>query len=169
MGNCKTLSKEGFSFFFSFLCVRRDVPCFQPILSRSDVRPTRVLYIVFVFVNRQLFMSRDMSCDYYFRISSERVSWIVWPSVRILITYILINCKWFVIKLCGISIILLTDLLCGITSYYFSIDLRFDCIFNNLFLTLFIHIIRLHNISSRKRFIIGPFVVDHPFLRRING
>ena len=31
--------------------------------------------------------------------------------------------------LCGIGIILLTDLLCGITSYYFSIDLRFDCIF----------------------------------------
>ena len=23
----------------------------------------------------------------------------------------------------------LTDLLCGITSYYFSVDLRFDCIF----------------------------------------
>ena len=33
------------------------------------------------------------------------------------------------IKLCGIGIILLTDLLCGITSYYFSVDLRFDCIF----------------------------------------
>ena len=27
------------------------------------------------------------------------------------------------------GIILLTDLLCGITYYYFSIDLRFDCIF----------------------------------------
>ena len=47
-----------------------------------------------------------------------------------LITYILINCEWFIIKLCGIGIILLTDLLCGITSYYFSIDLRYDCIFN---------------------------------------
>ena len=31
--------------------------------------------------------------------------------------------------MCGIGIILLTDLLCGITSYYFSVDLRFDCIF----------------------------------------
>ena len=51
--------------------------------------------------------------------------------MRILITYILINCEWFIIKLCGIGIILLTDLLCGITSYYFSIDLRFDCIFKS--------------------------------------
>ena len=50
--------------------------------------------------------------------------------MRFLITYILINCEWFIIKLCGIGIILLTDLLCGIASYYFSIDLRFDCIFN---------------------------------------
>ena len=49
--------------------------------------------------------------------------------MRILITYILINCEWFIIKLCGIGIILLTDLLCGITPYYFSIYLRFDCIF----------------------------------------
>ena len=49
--------------------------------------------------------------------------------MRILITYILINCEWFIIKLCGIGIILLTDLLCGITSYNFSVDLRFDCIF----------------------------------------
>ena len=32
-------------------------------------------------------------------------------------------------KVGGIGIILLKDLLCGITSYYFSIDLRFDCIF----------------------------------------
>ena len=55
----------------------------------------------------------------------------MWPSARILITYILINCEWFVIKLCGKGIILSTDLLCGIASYYFSIDLRFDCIFND--------------------------------------
>ena len=54
------------------------------------------------------------------------------PSVRILITYILINCEWFIIKLCGIGIILLTDLLCGITSYYFSVDLRFNCIFKQI-------------------------------------
>ena len=45
-------------------------------------------------------------------------------------TYILINCEWFIIKFCGIYIILSTDLLCGITYYYFSINLRFDCIFN---------------------------------------
>ena len=55
----------------------------------------------------------------------------LWPSVRILITYILINCEWFIIKLCGIGIILLTDLLYGITSHYFSIDLRFECIFKD--------------------------------------
>ena len=34
--------------------------------------------------------------------------------------------------MCGLGIILLTDLLCGITSYYFSVDLRFDCIFKDL-------------------------------------
>ena len=56
--------------------------------------------------------------------------------MRILITYILINCEWFIIKLCGIGIILLTDLQCGITSYYFSIDLRFDCIFKHFKLFL---------------------------------
>ena len=66
----------------------------------------------------------------YFRFSSLRLKLNLCPSVRILITYILINCEWFIIKLCGICIILLTDLLCGITSYYFSVDLRFDCIFN---------------------------------------
>ena len=53
----------------------------------------------------------------------------LWPLVRILITHILINCEWFIIKLCGIGIILLTDLLCEITFYHFSIVLRFDCIF----------------------------------------
>ena len=53
----------------------------------------------------------------------------MWPLVWILCTYILIKCELFVIKLCGISIILLTDLLWGMTSYYVSIDLRFVCIF----------------------------------------
>ena len=51
---------------------------------------------------------------------------------RILITFILIYCEWFIIKLCGMSIILFTDLLSGITYYYFSIDLRFDCIFHKM-------------------------------------
>ena len=54
----------------------------------------------------------------------------VWPSMWILSTYILRNCQWFAIKLCGISIILLTDLLYRITFFYYSIDLRFVCIFN---------------------------------------
>ena len=37
-----------------------DVHCFLPILSRSDVRPPRVLHIVFMFINTQLFISRDI-------------------------------------------------------------------------------------------------------------
>ena len=65
----------------------------------------------------------------YFRFSSERVKLnCVTLSVNFEYLY-LNNCEWFVIKLCGIGIILLRDLLCGITSYYFSIDLRFVCIF----------------------------------------
>ena len=85
-----------------------------------------------MFINRQLFISRDIQWHvtvfsvFFVKVKVEYV----WPTVRILITYILINCEWFIIKLCGIGIILLTDLLCGITSYYFSVDLRFDCIFN---------------------------------------
>ena len=120
------------SYFVLFLLFfASDIHRFLPILSRSDVRPPRVLYIVFIFINRQLFISRDIqSCDCIFGFLRKEYSWIVWPTVRILITYILINCEWFVLKLCGIGIILLTDLLYGITFCYFSIDLRFDCIFN---------------------------------------
>ena len=47
-----------------FLFFASDVHRFLPILSRSDVRPPRVLYIVFMFINRQLCISRDIqSCD----------------------------------------------------------------------------------------------------------
>ena len=109
-----------------------DVHCFWPILSRSDVCPPGVLHIVFMFINRQLFISREIQWHvtvfsvFVVKVKVELVS----LSARILITYILINCEWFIIKLCGIGIILLTDLLCGITSHYFSVDLRVDCIFN---------------------------------------
>ena len=138
VGNCQTLSKDGPSQLVSsiifrpfFLFFASDVHRFLPILSRSDVRPPRVLHIVFMFINRQhVYNITWYSVMWrYFRFSSERLKLNLWPSVRILITYILINCEWFIIKLCGIGIILLTDLLCGITSYYFSVDLRFDCTF----------------------------------------
>ena len=47
--------------------ISSDVHGFLPILSRSDVRPPRVLCIVFMFINRQLFISRDIqSCDCIF-------------------------------------------------------------------------------------------------------
>ena len=44
--------------------------------------------------------------------------------------YAPLSSKGGIIKLCGIGIILLTDLLCRITSYCVSVDLRFGCIFN---------------------------------------
>ena len=67
VGNCQTLSKDGpsqlvnsiiFRPFFLFFVP--DVHCFLPILSRSNVCPPRVLHIVFMFINRQLFISRDI-------------------------------------------------------------------------------------------------------------
>ena len=67
VGNCQTLSKDGPSELVNsiifrpfFLFFASDVHCFVPILSRSDVRPPRVLYIVFMFITRQLFISRDI-------------------------------------------------------------------------------------------------------------
>ena len=80
--NFQTLSKDGpsqlvnsiifrpFFLFFAF-----DVPPFLPILSRSDVRPPRVLYIVFMFINGQLFISRDIqSCDCIFGVKLNCVA-----------------------------------------------------------------------------------------------
>ena len=67
VGNCQTLSKDGpsqlvnsiiFRPFFLFFVP--DVHCFLPILSHSDVCPPRVFHIVFMFINRQLFISRDI-------------------------------------------------------------------------------------------------------------
>ena len=61
VGNCQTLSKDRpsqlvnsiiFHPFFPFFAP--DVYRFLPILSSSDVRPPRVLHIVFMFINRQL-------------------------------------------------------------------------------------------------------------------
>ena len=69
VGNCQTLSKDGPSQLVNstgiifrpfFLFCASDVHCFLPILSRSDVCPPRVLHIVFMFINRQLFISRDI-------------------------------------------------------------------------------------------------------------
>ena len=73
--NCQTLSKDGPSQLVNsnifrpvfFFFPPDDVPRFLPILSRCDVRPPCVLYIVFMLINRQLFMSRDsQSCDCIF-------------------------------------------------------------------------------------------------------
>ena len=68
VGNCQTLSEDGpsqlvnykyhISSFFLFFVP--DAHCFLPILSRSDVCSPRVLHIVFMFINRQLFISRDI-------------------------------------------------------------------------------------------------------------
>ena len=74
VGNCQTLSKDGPSQLVNsiifrpfFLFFASDVHRFLPILTRSDVHPPRVLYIVFMFINRQLFISRDIqSCDCIF-------------------------------------------------------------------------------------------------------
>ena len=69
VGNCQTLSKDGPSqlvnstgiIFRPFFCSLRPMSLvFLPILSRSDVCPPRVLHIVFMFINRQLFISRDI-------------------------------------------------------------------------------------------------------------
>ena len=46
--------------YFVLFSVASDVHCFWPILSRSDVCPPRVSHIVFMFINRQLFISRDI-------------------------------------------------------------------------------------------------------------
>ena len=66
VGNCQTLSKDGPSQlvnsinFVLFMFFASDVHCFWPILSRSDVCPPHGLHIVFMFINRQLFISRDI-------------------------------------------------------------------------------------------------------------
>ena len=105
-----------------FLFFVSDVHRFLPILSRSDVRPPRVLHIVFMFINRQHFISRDI--QWHVTVFS-----VFFVKGKVEFVTLSANCEWFIIKLCGIGIILFTDLLCGITSYYFSINLRFDCIF----------------------------------------
>ena len=56
------------SFFLFFVS---GVHLFLPILSRSDVRPPRVLYIVFMFINRQLFISRHMTVFSVFFVKSK--------------------------------------------------------------------------------------------------
>ena len=67
VGNCQTLSKDGPSQLVNsiifrpfFLFFPPDVHRFLPILSLSDVGPQRVLHIVLMFINRQLFISRDI-------------------------------------------------------------------------------------------------------------
>ena len=73
VGNCQTLSKDGPSQLVSII-FRPFFPYLRPMsiisyqfLSCSDVRPPRVLHIVVMFINRQLFISRDIqSCDCIF-------------------------------------------------------------------------------------------------------
>ena len=72
--NCKTLSKDGPSQLVNSIIFRPFFFSFNPMtllsylfLSRFEVRPPRVLYIVFMFIKRQLFISRDIeSCDCIF-------------------------------------------------------------------------------------------------------
>ena len=46
----------------------------------------------------------------------------MWHSAWNSITYILGICQWFVINMCGISILSLTDLLYGIFIYFVTVD-----------------------------------------------
>ena len=73
-GNCQTMSKDRRSqvvnniifppFFFS---LRPMTLVFFLFLFRSEVRPPCVLYIVFMLINRQFFISREIqSCDCIF-------------------------------------------------------------------------------------------------------
>ena len=78
VGNCQTLSKDGPSQLVSsiifrpfFLLFASDVHRFLLILSRSDVRPPRVLHIVFMFINRQhVYITWYSVMWRYFRLSS---------------------------------------------------------------------------------------------------
>ena len=80
VGNCQTLSKDGPSQLVNsiifrpfFLYFASDVHRFLPIMSCSNVRPPRVLHIVFMFINRQLFISPDIqSCDGIFGFLRKR-------------------------------------------------------------------------------------------------
>ena len=69
VGNCQTLSKDAPSqlvnnIIFPPFSLRPMALISYLILSRSEVRPPRALYIVFMFIKRQLFISRDIpSCD----------------------------------------------------------------------------------------------------------
>ena len=59
----------------------------------------------------------------------------MWTSAWNLSTYILGNCQWCVIKLCGIRIISLTNLLCGISFNYITVDFALNVslnLWNNL-------------------------------------
>ena len=121
---------------FSFLCVR------WPSFPTSCCPSPRCAHHVFC----TLFSCLSIDSSLYHVIFSHVTVFSVFfgkskvelcdPQCEFLITDIWINCEWFVIKLCGIGIILLmiclvllADLLCGITSYYVSINLRFVCIF----------------------------------------
>ena len=69
VGNCQTLSKDGPSQLVNkiIFLFASDIHRSLPILSHSDVRPPRDLHIVFMFINKQLFVSRDIqSCDCIF-------------------------------------------------------------------------------------------------------
>ena len=138
VGNCQTLSKDGPSQIVNSIIFRPFVLSLRPMSNISYQFCPVPTCAHHVFCT--LFSCLSIDSSLYHAIFSHATVFSVFfikgkvelgPSVRILITYILINCEWFIIKLCGIGIILLTDLLSGITSYCFSIDLRFDCIFNH--------------------------------------
>ena len=137
VGNCQTLSKDTpsqlvnniifppFSLFFA-----SDGPHFLPHFVPVRSTPTACFVHCFhVYQKTALYITWYSIMWLYFRFSSERVNLNCVTQVWNLSTYILINCEWFVTNLCRIGIIILTDLLWGTHSYYFSIDL-FVCIFN---------------------------------------
>ena len=137
MGNCpQTLSKDGpsqlvnsISYFVLFFCSL----CPMSIVSYQFCPVSTCAHHVF----RTLFSCLSIDSSFYHVIFSDMWLYFRFYFVKVKVEFVslsakfdyLINCEWFIIKLCGIGIILLTDLLCGITSYYFSVDLRFDCIF----------------------------------------
>ena len=145
-GNCQTLSKDGPSQLVNSIIFR---PFFFSLRPMSIVSyqfcpvPTCAHHVLCV-----LFSCLSIDSSIYHVIFSHVTVFSVFfvivklncvtLSANFDYLYILINCEWFVIKMCRIGIILLTDLLCGITPYYFSIDLRFDCIFKD-FLNNFKH------------------------------
>ena len=124
VGNCQTLSNDGPSqvwiisyFVLCFLFFASDGLVSYLFLSAPSACFVHCFYF---YQQKALYITWCSVMWLYFRFSSERA--------KLNCVTLSVNFENFVVKLHGICIILLTDLLCGITSYYVSIDLRFVCI-----------------------------------------